>query len=267
LAKVTKDTQLFESLAALRKTIQEKADKRAREAYALMEQKQIDQAKAITDDVLVAIPNHRDAKTINEDAARRIAIRDAPPPPPPTKAKVEPWDMAVERYRDGDLNGAKAMASACSAKAPQCRTLMGLLTDFENLYKKVEELDVKGLSRLMDLDKKITNGRSSKLIGNAGKRAANLFYKAAASAKVSGQWGRAMEQAQRALQADPSHVGAAAIVTEMRGKAKDVYLSAYAIKDTSPEDALPKFRDVVNMTQPDDEFHEKAKFWIGKLQR
>ncbi|MBM7115613.1 FHA domain-containing protein [Archangium primigenium] len=267
LAKVSRDTQLFESMAQLRRALQDKADKRARDALSMLEQKQIDQAKAITDDILVANPNHRDAKVINEQAARLIGIRDAPPPPPVVTPAAKPWDLAVERYRDGDLNGAMAMANACAAKAPQCKALMTSLTDFGNLYKKVEELDVKGLSRLMDLDKKITNGRGSKLIGNAGKRAANLFYKMASSAKVAGQWGRAMENAQRALQADPSHVGATAIVTEMRGKAKDVYWSAYAIKDSTPEDALPKFRDVVNMTPPDDELHQKAKVWVEKLQR
>ncbi|ATB34509.1 FHA domain-containing protein [Melittangium boletus DSM 14713] len=267
LAKVSKDTQLFESMGTLRRTLQDKADKRAREALSMLEQKQIDQAKAITDDILVAIPTHRDAKVINEQAARLIGIRDAPPPPPVAPPTVKPWDQAVERFRDGDLNGAMAMANACAGRSPQCKTLMTSLTDFGNLYKKVEELDVKGLSRLMDLDKKITNGRSSKLIGNAGKRAANLFYKMASSAKVAGQWGRAMENAQRALQADPGHVGASAIVTEMRGKAKDVYWGAYAIKDSSPEDALPKFRDVVNMTPPDDELHQKAKVWVEKLQR
>jgi len=267
LAKVSKDTQLFESMGTLRRTLQEKSDKRAREALSMLDQKQIDQAKAITDDILVAIPTHRDAKVINEQATRLINIRDAPPPPPVAPPTIKPWDQAVERFRDGDLNGAMAMANACAARNPQCKTLMTSLTDFGNLYKKVEELDVKGLSRLMDLDKKITNGRSSKLIGNAGKRAANLFYKMASSAKVAGQWGRAMENAQRALQADPSHVGASAIVTEMRGKAKDVYWSAYAIKDSSPEDALPKFRDVVNMTPSDDELHQKAKVWVEKLQR
>jgi tetratricopeptide (TPR) repeat protein len=267
LAKVSQDTQMFEAVGTLRRSLQDKADKRAQEAQSLLTQKQLDQAKAITDDVLVAFPQHRDAKVINEQAAHAIAERDAPPPPPTPKAVPKPWDQAVDRYRDGDLQGAMAMANACAAKAPQCKTLMGQLSDFGNLYKRMEELDAKGLSRLMDLDKKITNGRSSKLIGGAGKRAGNIFYKMASSAKVSGQWGRAMEYAQRALQADPSNTGASNIANEMQAKAKDLYMSAYAMKDTDPEDALPKFREVMSMTSPEDETHQKAKTWVEKLKR
>ena len=76
-----------------------------------------------------------------------------------------------------------------------------------------------------------------------------------------------MEYARRALQADPGHAGAANIVNELKGKAKDLYLQAYSIKDSNPEDALPKFRDVVAMTPPDDETHQKAQGWVEKLSR
>lgn len=265
LAKVNKDTQLFETVRQLKTSLKDKADKRVRDALTLLEQKQLDEAKAITDDVLAADPEHRDAKVINEQAARAIAIRDAPPPPPTPKAAPKPWDQAVDRFRDGDLNGAMAMANACAGKAPQCKTLMGQLADFGNLYKKLEDLDAKGLARLLDLDKKITKGQGSKLSRNAGTRAANIFFKSASSAKASGQYGRAMENAQRALQADPSHAGANNIVAEMRAKAKDLYLQAYALKDTNPEDAVPKFREVMSMTPSDDETHQKAKSWVEKL--
>ncbi|WNG56759.1 FHA domain-containing protein [Archangium gephyra] len=265
LAKVSKDTQLFETVRQLRTSLKDKADKRVREALTLLEQKQLDQAKAITDDVLAAEPEHRDAKVINEEAARAIAIRDAPPPPPTVKEAPKPWDQAVDRFRDGDLNGAMAMANACAGKSPQCKVLMAQLGDFGALYKKLEDLDAKGLARLLDLDKKITRGQGSKLSRNAGTRAANIFFKSASAAKASGQYGRAMENAQRALQADPSHAGANNIVAEMRAKAKDLYLQAYALKDTNPEDAVPKFREVMAMTPSEDETHQKAKSWVEKL--
>ncbi|WNG46419.1 FHA domain-containing protein [Archangium minus] len=267
LAKVSKDTQLFELVRTLRVSLNDKADKRVREAQALLEQKQIDQAKAITDDVLAAHPDHRDAKVINEQAAQAIAIRDAPPPPPTPKEAPKPWDQAVDRFRDGDLQGAMAIANACAAKHAQCKTLMGQLTDFGILYKKLEDLDAKGLARLLDLDKKITNGRGSKLSRTAGTRAANIFFKSASAAKAAGQYGRAMDNAQRALQADPGHVGASNIVGEMRAKAKDVYMQAYALKDTEPEDAVVKFKEAMAMSPPEDETHQKAKSWVEKLQR
>jgi tetratricopeptide (TPR) repeat protein len=265
LAKVGKDTQLFDTVRSLRTSLNDKADKRVRDALALLEQKQLDQARAITDDVLGAYPEHRDAKVVNDQVTRAIAIRDAPPPPPTHREAPKPWDQAVDRFRDGDLNGALAIANACAARSPQCRALLGQMTDFGGLYRTLEELDARGLARLLDLDKKITNGRGSKLSRNAGTRAANIFFKSASSAKVSGQYGRAMEDAQRALQADPSHAGASNMVSELRQKAKELYLQAYALKDTDPEEAVPRFREVMAMTSPDDETHQKAKSWVEKL--
>jgi tetratricopeptide (TPR) repeat protein len=267
LAKVAKDTQLFEQLRTLKASLGEKADKRVLEAQALLESKQLELAKAITDDVLVALPDHRDAKVIDERVERAIEIRDRPAPPPPPPVAAKPWDQAVERFRDGDLQGAMAIANACAGKHSQCKKLMGQLSDFGNLYKKLEDLDAKGLSRLLDLDERITNGRGSKLSRSAGTRAANIFFKNASAAKASGQYGRAMENAQRALQADPNHAGANNIATEMRQKAKELFLYAYSLKDTNPEDAVPKFREVMAMTPSSDETHQKAKSWIEKLQR
>ena len=123
------------------------------------------------------------------------------------------------------------------------------------------------MAELLALDKDITDGRTSKMARVAGTRAANIFYKSATAAKASGQWSRAMEYSRRALQAEPGHAGATNIISEMKSKAKDLYLSAYSLKDENPEDALPKFKDVVAMTPPDDEYHEKAKSWVEKLSR
>jgi hypothetical protein len=142
------------------------------------------------------------------------------------------------------------------------------MTEFGGLYKKLEDLDAKGLARLLTLDRKIAGSRGpSQMAKNAGTRAANIFYKSASAARAAGQWSRAVEYARRTLQADPGHGGATNILTELRQRAKDLYLQAYALKDSNPEDAAPKFREVIAMTPPDDETHRKAKSWLDKIQR
>ncbi|RKH42339.1 FHA domain-containing protein [Corallococcus sicarius] len=269
LAKVSADTQLYEQVKTARRALTDVADKRTKEANTLMASRQLEsvqKAKAITDDVLAAFPEHRDGKLINDEAARIIADLTRPGPVR-VVAAPKPWEPAVDRFRDGDISGAVAILNACAAKTPQCKQLMSQMTEFGGLYKKLEDLEAKGLSRLLALDKDITDGRGSKMAKNAGTRAATTFYKSASGAKAAGQWSRAMEFARRALQADPNHTGAANIVNDLKGKAKDLYLQAYSIKDASPEDALPKFRDVVAMTPPDDELHGKAQGWVEKLSR
>ncbi|WP_306440928.1 FHA domain-containing protein [Corallococcus aberystwythensis] len=269
IEKVTSDTQLYEQLKTARRNLTDAADKRTKEAKGLLDTRQLEnvqKAKAITDDVLATFPDHRDGKLVNDEAARVIADLTRVAPDRPV-ATPKPWEPAVDRFRDGDITGAVAILNACSAKTPQCKQLMSQVTEFGNLYKKLEDLDGKGLTRLLALDKDITDGRISKMARNAGTRAATIYYKQAAAAKAAGQWSRAMEAARNALRADPNNTGAANIVNDLKGKAKDLYMQAYSIKDSSPEDALPKFRDVVSMTPTDDELHGKAQGWVEKLSR
>jgi len=263
----TSDSQfLYEQVNATKRELLDLADKRTREARTALDSGQLDASKAITDDVIKAFPEHRDAKLINEQAVQAIAVRDAPKPVAPTVAP-KPWEPAVDRFRDGDMSGAVAILNACMARTPQCKKLLAQMTEFGTLYKRLEDLDAKGLSKLLQLDKEITDGRTSKMARNAGTRAATIFYKGATAAKAAGQWARAMEYSRRALQADPGHAGATNIISELKAKAKDLYLLAYSLKDGSPEEALPKFKDVVAMTPPEDEYHDKAKTWVEKLSR
>lgn|SRR5215217_1844362 len=266
LSKAGESQFLYEQVNAAKRELSELADKRTREARTAMDTGQIDSAKAITDDVIKAFPEHRDAKLINEQAVQAITIRDTPRVIP-TGPAPKPWEPAVERFRDGDMSGAVAILNACMSKNPQCKKLLAQMSEFSTLYKRLEDLDAKGLQKLLALDKDITDGRTSKMARNAGTRAATIFYKSASSAKAAGQWARAMEFARRTLQADPGHAGAANIISELKTKGRELYLLAYSLKDGSPEDALPKFKDVVAMTPPDDEYHDKAKSWVEKLSR
>jgi tetratricopeptide (TPR) repeat protein len=267
LDKISADTRMFELVSNAKRSLADAIGAQTKEARALLDNKQLDQARAITEDVLAISPDDRDAKLINEEAVRLIKIRDtpvAPAPPPPT---APPWEQAAARFVDGDLSGGVALANACVSK-PKCKEMLKDMTEFGNLYKKLEDLDAKGLARLLSLDKQITGTRGpSKMARNAGTRAANIFYKSASAARAAGQWARAVEYAKRTLQADPGHGGASNILMELRQKAKDLYLQAYALKDGNPEDAAPKFREVIAMTPPDDETHRKAQTWLDKIQR
>jgi tetratricopeptide (TPR) repeat protein len=57
------------------------------------------------------------------------------------------------------------------------------------------------------------------------------------------------------------------LITALRQQAKELYLLCYALKDTDPEQSKRKFRQVMAMTLPDDELHQKAKAWLDKLKR
>lgn len=274
VGKVSPDTQQFQLLGKLKGQLEERVLTRIQDARLLAQQapktdNRQDQPKwkevrEITEDIIRAYPDNRDAKVLNDEAKQAIGDLTRPLPqqgPPP----AHPWEGAITLFINGDVTGAFSVANACAGKYARCRTLLGQMQDFQNLYKKLEDLDSKGLSQLLSLDQKITEGRMSKMARTAGTRAATIYFKSASSAKVSGQFGRAVEYALKALKADPDHAGAKAILVEMRQKAKDVYLYAYSIRESSPDEAAQKFKEVLQMTPPDDEFHEKAKRWLDQI--
>ncbi len=59
---------------------------------------------------------------------------------------------------------------------------------------------------------------------------------------------------------------AAKLRVDLRNKAKDLYLHAYATKDVQPRQSLQKFRQVMELLLPDDELYLKARNWASALQ-
>jgi len=148
------------------------------------------------------------------------AIADAPQGKPATDA---PWQAGIDKYMDGDLIGALQLEDACAErKLAKCKAKASQMRTFVDMYKTLDDLDDNGLSKLQALDKAITDGQRSKLARTAGiKLSAHLCEKATA-AKSAGQWRRAGELAQQALDADPGDPCAASIVQDMKGKQGDL---------------------------------------------
>ncbi|MHB8873037.1 MAG: FHA domain-containing protein [Myxococcaceae bacterium] len=271
--KVGADTQQYQQLRSLKNKLDEKITSRLTEGRGLLDDNGVKdlakmrQLKEITDDILVASKDHRDAAELKKQAEEAIAeLTKVVVPAAPAGPK--PWLDVAARFRDGDVSGAFSLANECAAKKhAQCKGLVKLISSFSEKYKRLEALSVKDLNELVELDVKITGGAESKNIKLVKTRLANLYYKSAAAAKAAGEWGRSVELARKVLKVDAGHTGAAAIINELKTKAKDLYLQAYALKETSPDEAVKLFKDVLMMTPKDDETHVKAEGWVDKLQR
>lgn len=225
----------------------------------------MEKVKAMAEDVLAARPEDRDAPDIKkqaEDNINRIKNPNLPPPTPET-----PHLEVMQRYRNGDLSGAMSLAQACASKNGQCRALEAQIKDFDNKNKNLETLSSAELRALYNLDKKIAGGQSSDLSKQLRTRLATVFYKEASNAKTVRDWVTAIQKAQVVLEVDPSHPGATSIVTEARSQAHEIYLRGYQLRETSPDEAGRLFKEVIQMTPPDDTDHQKAKTRLEELQR
>jgi hypothetical protein len=220
---------------------------------------------ALCDDVLGARADDREAIDLRRLADQNmVRIQNPGAGPPP---KEDESDKEVQaRFRSGDLAGARALAESCGARSPACKRLLTQMTEYESKSRRLDSLKDDELIVLFDLDRKLAGGSPSELSKPIRTRVAAKFYLCASNAKTTSNWSRAIECARRVLQADSAHAGAAAIMADARGQAKDVYLRGYQLRETSQEEAIRFFREVMTMTPPDDEYHQKAKSRLSEIQ-
>ena len=203
------------------------------------------------------------------DAARDDG-RPSPPSPPrtqdavlslarPAPASADPTSTATTLFQSGDVAGALAVISAC--QNTECRTLEATIRNFDARSQHPESLNAEELSSLYAL---VSSG-NERAQPVRDQLVARLFIKAS-QAKTTGNWTRAIELAKQVLRVDPQHVGGQALLNEGRNQAREVYLRGYQLKDQSPADALRLFKQVMAMTPPDDDNHQKAQSRANELE-
>lgn len=268
LKKVSADTAMFERVSTVKRGLDDKARVRLVEANDLMRASKFKESLVISEDVLAAFPEDRDAQLMVEQGKEGVEKGKVTPrantgPTTPKRSATEP---AVAKFMEGDLTGAAAMLNAC-ADERACKEMLKDVAEFGKLYKSLDNLDERGLSRLLALDREITGGAQSKLAKVAGTKAGGIYMRTAQSFKASGRWDKVRLYVAKALQANPGLAEAKKLNNELEDRAQQTYLSGYSLKDTDPDSAIEKFRDVLQMTAPGDELHGKAKNWLEKLGR
>ena len=220
--------------------------------------------EATTADALAAQPDNRDLKALNDQARDNIARLTHKAVPVKGPEGPGPWVEVAERFKSGDVGGAFSLANACAEAEANCRTLVAQVTEFQELNKKVEQLEVKGLEKLMQLDQAICGG------GAAGQpartRLATGYYRMAASANQTAQWGRAWEYAAKVLELDRGHAGAQTIANEVKTRANNIFMLGYESASRGENDeALKRFKECTEMSLASDELHAKCKRRMEQL--
>jgi tetratricopeptide (TPR) repeat protein len=263
LARVEPDTQLQFQLEAVRDLLRRSVALRMVEAQAAFRDRDYPRALEAVADVLKAVPDDPAALSLAHQAGRAAKAR-----PKPSTHAPSPAEGAAARFRAGDLKGAITAAEKCAARHLEpCRRFHQQLEQFAELHGRVEHLELGDLERLLELATRVGGGRPSPLASAAMARAAALYYNQASDAKTAGQWARAVDLATKAQRLAPAHPGALAIVGELRARAKELFVFAYSLKDSAPDEAIVRLKEVIALTRTEDETHRKAVRWVGKLSR
>ncbi|MDP1823501.1 MAG: hypothetical protein Q8L48_09670 [Archangium sp.] len=219
---------------------------------------------ALSEDLLVAVPGDREAAEWKQQAEQAIA-RGKRGVTKVVTAET-PWLEAQQLFKSGDVTGARSLAQRCAKKHAKCRDLENGLAVLEAKSRNLEALGDGDLLTLFKLDKELAGGVSSETSKPLRTLVASRYFLKASKAKTSGSWAKAVEFGRTALEADPGHAGAQAILTEAKQISSELYYRAYQQRDTDQVEALKLFKEVLAMTTPDDPNHVKAQGYIERFQ-
>ena len=263
LAQVKTQTQ-DKALTDAKQALAQRIESRRTDARTLLSEAKWEALLALSDDLLVAVPGDRDASEWKQQAEQAIAKGKRGVTK--TVTAETPWVEAQQRFKNGDATGARSLALGCAKKYAQCRALQNGLEVLEAKSRNLESLSDGDLLTLFKLDRELAGGPSSETSKPLRTRLASRYFLKASQAKTTGNWAKAVEYGRQALEAEPGHPGAQAIITEAKQISGDLYLRAYQLRDTDQPEALKLFKEVLAMTPPDDEHHVKAKGYIERLE-
>jgi tetratricopeptide (TPR) repeat protein len=251
--QVTRRDELQLKLAALFKQRLLEGGALAQSAGELAKMKKL---KSLAEDLLVMRPEDRDALELKASADR--ALR------PKTEHVVEllkddPGLNVQRLFVHGDTGAAMAAAAACAAEAESCRSLEAKLSELNGLLKRLESLQGPELDAAVRLERAISGGKPTPQGKPLATRLGAVNYPKASAARAKGEWPLAMSYALKVIEVDPGHTGAAAIVSEGKEKARELFLRCYQLKETNPEEAVPLCNDVVRMLPAGDSQRQKAE--------
>jgi hypothetical protein len=230
---------------ALLRDLNRLANDRAQEAQALAplttDRAKMVELQALTADILIAAPGHSHALVLQrwaDDAMARLDLRDE------VAANKTPWVDVKDYFRDGDLDSALPMAELCSLQHARCKALLPGLQRFR------EELDGEAnQAHLLKIEREILGPgggfwRADALVTQARAAIGKEDFKAALAAT------------RKALSISPAHSDASALMEELHDLGEELF---YQAEDAPLMEQRRLLRKVLALTEPSDDYHERAR--------
>jgi pSer/pThr/pTyr-binding forkhead associated (FHA) protein len=204
------------------------------------------------------------------------------PPSPPSAEKLarRQLDAAKRAYVGGDIPTAIAEAAAVgSGKLGDthrfkrdakllAQQLQAARTGFVQGEKYFKADDVpaalKAWASVLAIDSKIAGSSESAYSRRIAAYMADHFYATAREAYNAKDWAAARGNALKAVKARPDHPGGRSLLGQLNGQAKTLYEEGYILEDLNPAEAAERWRQVLQVGSPDNEYYRKAREKLAK---
>jgi tetratricopeptide (TPR) repeat protein len=236
------------------------------EAQSAFEQKEYESALDLVARALERAPNLRAARDLLdliEAEARKPRGGEKRPKP-----AVPPLMMrAVALYKNDQIGAAIDAAEAVGG--PEAQVYVENMQQMKKLMATADEaFRQKAAGELLriapnalDIDKRISGGEGKIRDKLINMHATGLYLKGVA-AFGSGDFVEAYRLLEQATRVKPGHVLAESRLRDIAKKAEQIYFEGYVLKDSNKAETRKKFKQLIAITPPSNQYHKKASDWL-----
>jgi pSer/pThr/pTyr-binding forkhead associated (FHA) protein len=219
--------------------------------------------------------------SVNKSASTAAKTKPATPKKPsPERLVRRHLDAARQAYMRGDIPAARKEAAAAKtgklgsnhALVRQAQKLEQQLqraaSGFEQGEQRFKADDVSGALKIwadvLALDREIAGSSESAYSRRIAAYMATHFYTQAQQAFAAQEWAAARNYTVKTLKARPGHTGGRSLIRKLNNQAKKLYEEGYILEDLNPTKAAERWRQVLKVASPDNEYYRKAREKLAK---
>ena len=237
------------------------------------------------DEAMLEIQFARDEMAqAKENEAARVGKRTQQPPQ--TSSLNEKGEkligQALKYYARGNTKAAMMkLNAALTLKMSPADPLKAKASSLKESVARIAEVYDQGLaeynrsqfgqafqtwSEVLDIDQEIVGPGKSHFSSTIAIYMADELYRQARKAYENEQYMEAYAKCTKALKANPGHRGCLEIKGLLAEKAKRLYEDGYILEELNPKQAIQKWKMVLGMCAPENEYYQKAKSRIAKYE-
>ncbi|MCK6548714.1 FHA domain-containing protein [Myxococcota bacterium] len=236
-----------------------------KDARAKLDAGDLDAALELAMKALEASPSLASAQSLRDDIEDAKRERDKPRP----KKEEIPADVAraVALYKNEQIGAAIDAAEAASGPSSatwvaRMKRVKGLLAEAETAHKRKAAAELLRVApSLLDVDRQIALGEG-KIRAKVQRYYADALYLKGIEAYAEKDFVKAYQLLSDALRQQPGHELSQTRLAELSRKARDLYYEGYVLKDTNAAETKKIFKRLVQMTKPDNQYHQLAQKWL-----
>jgi len=212
-----------------------------------------------------------------EKKAKVIApVPEAPEVSPPGSPQLtQQLDSAIKRYVQGDIDGAvedlqkiiDQSPSPDAYSAKEARKKIILVVNVKKYYDQgIEGFDqgkkdqaLKTWERMLSFDRRLSAGKNSFYATRTIPRVVDILLDKGEKSFSQAKYQEAFSFWQRAIELDPSSKGVQEGLAKLSLHAQELYREAYVLERVNLEEAIKRWKRVLEIVPPTDEYYQKSR--------